>query len=152
MRELDDVIASRIQIPPVAGVRGTVAGPAVRIEWKPIPLDLALAYRVYRRVGADGPATLIATTEQSAFEDRSVASGTGYTFTVTALLADRGGATRLPIEPERVREFLSSTAPVRSRQWATFGLRDAPAGLPSVPRAIYETRPSRSVTIALRGT
>lgn len=147
VREMTDEIALQVLIPPVARVAARQAGSVARVTWSAIPLDVVLAYRVYR-AAAGGPPAHVGYTEQPAFDDRGVAPGAPYAYTVSAIAADRGGPTRLPYEqPDQIRAFLADIAPVRSRRWTTDGRGDTGGAAQPLPRALYETLPSRSVTI-----
>ena len=152
IEELTDEVARQIVITPVAAVSARIAGNAARISWAPKALDLVYGYRVYRQA-AEGPRRLVGATELTSFDDTTVAAGTAYSYSVSAIVGNRGGVTRLPLEGRPVVEFLVKNAPNRMRS-ISVNVADVDVPGPGAPQALFETMPSRSATIFIgeRGT
>ena len=154
LREMDLGMARKISIPPVAAVNVNAVGSnAAVVRWTPIPLDRVLAYRVFRQAGQSAPVR-VASTDRDMFIDTGIDPGVEYRYSVSALVADRGAAKPIYLDPDRVDEFRRFVSPTRGARWGLAGmtlpLAGATAGQPAAwtaPKVLYQTPPSNIATL-----
>jgi hypothetical protein len=139
VEELTFVIAQQILIPPVRRVAAAIETGGVRVSWARIPLARVLSYRVDR---VEGDRTTTNYSEADSFLDRDVSEGRSYSYSVSAILANRGGPIPIAVPAQQRLSFLAQIAPNRSRAWT-----DPTPTTPPVPDTFYQTAPSPPVTI-----